>query len=54
MEFGWRRAAEYHWRKKMRDVLRKQIGELQERGAALVKAAKGLGSLSMINSIVWH
>jgi len=43
LEFDRLRAAEYRRRKKMRDALPKQIGELQERGAALVKAAKGLG-----------
>jgi len=44
LEFDRLRAAEYRRRKKMRDALPKQIGELQERGAALVKAAKGLGA----------
>jgi hypothetical protein len=43
LEFDRLCAAEYRRRKKMRDALPKQIGEMQERGAALAKAAKGLG-----------
>lgn len=43
LEFDWLGAAEYRRKKKMQDALPKQISELQESGAALVKAAKGLG-----------
>src|SRR4051812_17825395 len=42
-EFDRLRAAAYRARKKARDSLPKQIGELQRAGEALVKAAKGLG-----------
>ena len=37
------RAAEYRVRKRTRDQLPKRIAEIQKRGEALVKAAKGLG-----------
>jgi hypothetical protein len=37
------RAAEYRIRKRARNLLPKRIAEIQKRGEALVKAAKGLG-----------
>jgi hypothetical protein len=43
-EFDRLRAAAYRARKKRRDTLPKDITELQKSGAALVKAAKGLGA----------
>jgi hypothetical protein len=42
-EFDRLRAAAYRARKRARDALPKQITELQKSGAALVKAAKGMG-----------
>lgn len=42
-EFDRQRAAAYRVRYKARDELPKQIAEVQKTGAALIKAAKGLG-----------
>ena len=42
-EGAFRSAAAYRARKKQHDGLPKQIAELQKTGAALIKAAKGLG-----------
>jgi hypothetical protein len=42
-EFDRRRAAAYRDRKKARDELPKRIVETEQAGAALIKAAKGLG-----------
>jgi len=42
-EYDRLRAAAYRARKKQRDALPKLIAELRKDGAALIKAAKGLG-----------